>query len=139
MIIFNHGGEVMNLITRDPLLGSLFEDFYESRKQNYIMKSDIYEKDGKYVIETDIPGFKKDDVSIDYDDGYITITAKKEEVIEDDTNYIRRERHYGESTRSYYVGNINENEINAKFENGTLKIMVPKEEIKSSVKQIPIE
>lgn len=129
----------MNLITRDPLLGSLFEDFYESRKQNYIMKSDIYEKDGKYVIETDIPGFKKDDVSIDYDDGYITITAKKEEVIEDDTNYIRRERHYGESTRSYYVGNINENEINAKFENGTLKITVPKEEIKSSVKQIPIE
>lgn len=129
----------MNLITRDPIFGSLFDDFYEFKKSNSIMKSDIYEKDGKYVIETDIPGFKKDDVSIDYEDGYITITAKKEEVVEENANYIKRERHYGETTRSYYVGNIKEEEINAKFENGTLKISFPKEEEKSNVKQIPIE
>ncbi len=129
----------MNLITRDPLFGSLFDNINEFKLSNNMMKSDIYEKDGKYVIEADIPGFKKEDVSIDYDDGYITITAKQEEVIEDNTNYIRRERHYGETTRSYYVGDINEKEINAKFENGTLKVTFPKEEIKSSVKQIPIE
>lgn len=129
----------MNLITRDSIFGSLFDDFYEFKRFNNIMKTDIYEKDGKYVIEADIPGFKKEDVSIDYEDGYITITAKKEEVIEENANYIRRERYYGETTRNYYVGNINEKNINAKFEDGTLKITFPKEEEKSNVKQIPIK
>ena len=129
----------MNLITRDPFFGSIFDDFYDYKKANNIMKSDIYEKGNKYFIEVDVPGFQKEDVNIEFDDGYLTINAKREEVIEDDTNYIKRERHYGEFSRSYYVGNINEQDIKAKFEDGTLKITLPKEEVKSTLKQIAIE
>lgn len=127
----------MNLITRDPFFGNLFEDFGEVK--NNIIKSDIYEKDGNYVIEADIPGFKKDNVKIDYEDGYLTISAKKEEIVEENTNYIRKERYYGEFRRSYYIGDIEESEIKAKFDEGTLKISFPKEEIKEETKQIPIE
>lgn len=129
----------MNLITRDPFFGSLFDDFSDSRKQNSMMKTDIYEKDGNYVIEADVPGFKKENVKVDYEDGYLTITAKKEEIIEENKNYIRKERHYGEVSRSYYVGNVNESEIKAKFEDGTLVVTLPKEEDKETSKQIPIE
>lgn len=132
----------MNLITRDPFFGSLLEDLYDNRKNSIsnIMKSDIYEKDGSYVIETDVPGFKKEDVIVDYEDGYLTVIAKKEDVVESDTNYIRRERHYGEYRRSYYVGNISESKIKAKFEDGTLKITFPKEEEdKKTSKQIQID
>ena len=130
----------MNLITRDPFFGSLFDDFGELKIKNNTMKSDIYEKDGNYVIEVDIPGLKKDDVCVDYEDGYITITAKhEEEKKEDKKNYIKRERHYGEMTRNYYIGEIEENKIKAKFKDGILKLSFPKEDPKKALKQIPIE
>ena len=130
----------MNLITRDPFFGNLFDDFLDLKKHNTLMKSDIYEAEGNYVIEVDIPGFKKDEVKIDYDSGYITITARKEdEHDEEDKNYIKRERHYGELTRSYYIGDIDEKDIKAKFDNGILKLSFPKEELKSTSRLIPIE
>ncbi len=128
----------MNLITRDPFFGSIFDDFYDTKKSN-IMRTDIYEKEGNYVIEADVPGFKKENVKVDYEDGYLTITAKREEVKEENTNYIKKERYYGEFTRSYYVGNINEDDIKAKFEDGTLKVTFPKEDPNKNVKQIPID
>lgn len=129
----------MNLINRDSFWGNIFDDLYETKKSNSIMRTDIYEKDGNYIIEVDVPGFKKDDVKIDYEDGYLTISAKKEEVVEENTNYIRKERHYGEYSRSYYVGNIDESMIKAKFEDGTLNISFPKEDPNKNAKQIPIE
>jgi HSP20 family protein len=131
--------EYMNLITRDPFFGNLFDDLYDTKKSSNVMRTDIYEKDGNYVIEADVPGFKKENVKVDYEDGYLTITAKREEEIEENTNYIRKERHYGEFTRSYYVGNINEDDIKAKFEDGTLKVIFPKEDPNKNVKQIPID
>lgn len=130
----------MNLITRDSLFDSLFDSFYDNNKKGNMMKSDIYEKDDNYVIEMDVPGFKKDEVVVDYEDGYVTVTAKKnQEDKTEDKNYIRRERIYGEYTRSFYVGNINEEDIKAKFDDGMLKIKFPKENKDERIKQIPIE
>ena len=130
----------MNLITRDSLFDSLFDSFYDNNKKGNMMKSDIYEKDDNYVIEMDVPGFKKDEVVVDYEDGYVTVTAKKnQEDKTEDKNYIRRERVYGEYTRSFYVGNINEEDIKAKFDDGMLKIKFPKENKDEHIKQIPIE
>ncbi len=130
----------MNLITRDSLFDSLFDSFYDNNKKGNMMKSDIYEKDDNYVIEMDVPGFKKDEVVVDYEDGYVTVTAKKnQEDKTEDKNYIRRERVYGEYTRSFYVGNINEEDIKAKFDDGMLKIKFPKENKDERIKQIPIE
>lgn len=129
----------MNLITRDPFFGSLFDDFYEGKKVNNVMRTDIYEKEGNYIIDVDVPGFKKENVNVDFEDGYLTITAKREEITEENTSYLKKERHYGEFSRSYYVGNIDENEIKAKFEDGTLKITFPKEDPKKNVRQIIVE
>ena len=72
-----------------------------------------------------MPGFKKEDVTIDYNNGYLTVSAKKEKVVED-KNFVRRERYYGELKRSYYVGEIDESLIKANFEDGILKLVVPK-------------
>lgn len=130
----------MNLITRDSLFDTLFDNFYDNKKVGGIMKADIYEKDENYVIELDIPGFKKEEVNVDYEEGYVTITAKKEEEKKDEEkNYIKRERVYGEYSRSFYVGNIKEEDIKAKFEDGMLKLKFPKENQKENIKQIPIE
>ena len=118
----------MNLIPRKYFLDDFFDDF-ETSKANSVMKCDIYEKDGNYNIEIDIPGFEKKDVTLECKDGYLTVTAKREHNEDtSDKNYIRKERSYGEYSRSFYLGDINTDLINAKFNNGTLLISVPKEE-----------
>ena len=122
-------------------LDDIFDDFISSRKEQY-MKCDIYEKGGNYHIEMDIPGFKKDEISVETKDGYLTITAeKKDEVNEDDKekNYIRRERTYGKYQRSFYLGDLDEENIDASFENGMLKIEVPKKAEVDSKKVIEIK
>ena len=117
----------MSLIPRKYYLEDFFEDFANSNET--VMKCDIYEKDGKCNIEIDVPGFVKKDINIECKNGYLTITAKKEEKHDDnDKNYIRKERSYGEYSRSFYVGDVDTSLINAKFNNGTLCITVPKEE-----------
>ena len=93
------------------------------------MKCDIYEKDNTYHVEMDLPGFKKEEIKIECNKGNLNITAEKEEndeVKDEDKKYIRRERSYGKYSRSFYLGEINEEEIEAKFDNGTLKISIPK-------------
>ena len=118
----------MSLIPRKYYLDDFFDDFVSSKDVS-VMKCDIYEKDGKCNIEVDVPGFDKKDINVECKNGYLTITAKKEETEEDsDKNYIRKERSYGEYSRSFYVGDVDANLINAKFNNGTLCITVPKEE-----------
>ena len=93
------------------------------------MKCDIYEKDNVYYLEMDIPGFDKENVNIEIDDNdYLTITAEvnNEEIDDDDKNYIRRERNYGKYQRSFYVGAIDKDRIEASFDKGILKIVMPK-------------
>ncbi len=126
-------------------LDDVFDDFmFPTMKDRDFgkMKCDIYEKDGIYHLEMDIPGFDKKDVNIEIDDNdYLTITAEKSDNSEDkDKNYIRQERSYGKYQRSFYLGDVDKEKIDAKFENGILKITMPKkEEVKSSKKTIEIQ
>lgn len=127
----------MNIIPKSFYLDDIFDNFDSTRNNN--MKCDIYEKDGDYHIEIDIPGFDKKDIKVECDNGYLTVTAKKDEEVEDKSkNYIRRERSYGKYQRSFYIGDMDSNEIRAKFKHGMLKIIVPKVETKETKKHIEI-
>ena len=131
----------MALIPRFMLNDSAFDDFmFPTIKESDFgkMKCDIYEKEGVFYLEMDIPGFKKSDVDIQIDDNdYLTIVAEKSSSNEeiDDRNYIRKERTYGKYQRSFYVGNIDKNAIEASFENGILKVIMPKKEAEKSLTQ----
>ena len=121
-----------------------FNDFFddlEPKKGNKMMRCDIYEKNNKYNIELDIPGFDKDDIEISLDNGYLKIAAEKKfDENSSDKKYIHRERHmYQKCDREFYVGNIDEDDIKAEFKNGTLMISVPKEESKNNKRLINID
>ena len=127
-------------------LDGVFDDFFTPARGDEMskMRCDIYEKDGIYTMEMDIPGFNREDVKIEVDDNdYLTITAEKstENNEEDnDKNYVRKERSYGKYQRSFYVGDIDKENIDASFENGILKVTMPKkEEEKSSKKTIEVK
>lgn len=122
-------------------LDDFFDDFVPMPKMpKNEMKCDIYEKGGKVHIELDVPGFNKEDVKVDLDDGILTIAATKHEDKEEkEKNYYRKERSFGSFKRQFNVGNVKENEIDAKFYNGVLKISFPKEEQKQSKKFIAIK
>ena len=138
---------VPRIIQNRSYLGDMFDNFmFPSDRVNSIcsMKCDIYEKDSVYYLEMDIPGFDKEDINIEINDNdYVTITALKsdEKISEDDNkNYIHRERSYCKNIRSFYVGGIDKERIEANFVNGTLKVSMPKkEEVKSSTKTIEIK
>ena len=133
----------MSLLPSKFYLDDFFDDFapIEMPKMPRMeMKCDIYEKAGRVNIEMDTPGFKKEDIKIDVEDGILTIEAtKKEETEEKDKKYVRKERVYGSYKRQFSVGNIKEEDINAKFNEGVLKISFPKEEQKQSKKFIEIK
>ena len=97
-----------------------------------LMKTDIKETESGFELTVDLPGFKKENVTAELKDGYLTINAEtKNETSETDKEgrFIRKERFSGKCTRSYYVGeDVTENDIKAKFEDGLLKIDVPKKE-----------
>ena len=115
----------------------LFEDFFddpffkEERHPHHmpLMKTDVRENENSYIIDVDLPGFKKEDIKIDVENGYLNINAKTDSSKneEEKGQYIRRERYTGECSRSFYIGeDIEDEEIQAKFENGILCIEVPK-------------
>ena len=108
---------------------SLLDDYEDSRFKKS-MKCDIFEKDGNYNVVMDIPGFKKEDINIECDNGVIKISCEKkeEENEEDDKKYIRKERVYEKCERSFNFGDIKEDEIEAEFTDGTLKLVIPKQE-----------
>ena len=129
----------MSLLPGRFYLDDIFNDF-EPEKKLMNMNCDIYEKDGIYNIEMDIPGFDKKDVKIEVEDGYLTVSAKKSEKHEDkDKHYIKKERFYGSCKRSFYIGDVNNEEITAKFEDGILHIEVPKENKENGKKYIDIK
>ena len=120
-----------------------FLDEMEPKKVDKMMKCDIYEENNMYHILMDAPGFKKEDIKIEAEDGNIIITAEKNENSkEEDKNkkYLRRERHFHSRTqRAFYLGDIDEDNIKATFDNGVLKVTVPKKQIESNRKLIDIE
>ena len=126
----------------------LFDDFFDDdffpKKEKNLMKTDIREKKGKYIIDMDLPGFEKENIKISLENGYLNISAKVNKNEKDsDEKFVRRERFYGECSRSFYIGeDVKENEINASFKNGTLMIEIPKKELEDqtkNVKQIEIK
>ena len=107
---------------------------YGHRAKN-VMNTDVKETEDGYELEMDLPGFKKDELHLELNDGYLTISAEKGlDKDEKDKNdkYIRRERYAGSMSRSFYVGeNMKEEDIHAKYENGILTLDVPKEQKKA--------
>ena len=93
------------------------------------MRTDVKETEKAYELAVDMPGFDKKDITVELKDGYLTVSASKQEK-EEDGKYVRRERSYS-CSRSYYVGDgVTENDVKAKYNNGTLNLFVPKKEIK---------
>ncbi len=131
----------MSLLPGKFYLDDFFDDFAPMPKMPRMdMKCDIYEKGGNVHIELDVPGFDKNDIKLDVDDGILTVEATRENEKEDeDKNYYRKERVFGSFKRQFTVGNIKEDEISAKFNNGVLKISFPKEEKKETKKFIEIK
>lgn len=108
----------------------LFDRNY-SREKEY-MKTDIFESNNKYLIEIDLPGIKKENIKINYENGYLTITATKTTLTSNPNTYIRRERFYGEIKRSFYIGIKKETDIKATHKEGILQISFPKEDLQKN-------
>ena len=110
---------------RDPLYG---------KHAKNLMKTDIKELDGHYEMDVDLPGFRKEDVNIELKDGYLTISALKD-LQKDEKDkagrYIRQERYSGQCSRSFYVGEIRAEDIKAKYEDGILRLSLPKQDQKA--------
>ena len=99
-----------------------------------MMKTDVKETDKGYEVAIDLPGFKKDEVTIQLKDGYLNISAAKgldKDEKDKKDKYIRKERYAGSMSRSFYVGDISENDIHAKYEDGILILDIPKEDTKT--------
>lgn len=124
---------------------NLFDDFFNFPSGSFaadsmdLMKTDVKENEGNYEITMNVPGVKKEDVKAELKQGYLTIHASSEtssEEKDEDGRYIRRERHTGSCSRSFYVGEeITEEDIKARFEDGTLKMTIPKKEQKPAVEK----
>ena len=125
---------------------SLFDDMFDFDKEinrmnralygkhsRNMMKTDVRETENSYELDIDLPGFKKDEINVQLDNGYLSISAAKgldKDEEKKNSKYIRRERYAGAMSRSFYVGdNLTQQDIKAKFENGILKISVPKKDV----------
>ena len=137
-----------NFFDDDFYMPSVFgknDPLYGKHAKN-VMKTDVKETDNSYEVDIDLPGFKKDEIEAKLENGYLTISAAKgldkEEKDEKDGKYIRKERYSGAMSRSFYVGDeLKQEDIKAKYQDGILKLSVPKEEPKKveTTKHIAIE
>ena len=106
---------------RDPLYG---------KHAKNLMKTDVRETENSYELDVDLPGFKKDEIQVDLKDGYLTIQASKgldKDEQDKKGRYIRQERYVGSCSRSFYVGDVEPQDISAKYEDGILKLSMPKQ------------
>lgn len=131
----------------EDLFDSFFEDFarptrnvarYNAPAAN-VMRTDVKETDTGYELDVDLPGYKKENVQVELKDGCLTVTAKtaqSKDEKDENGRYIRRERYSGTCSRAFYVGDdIEQNDIKAKFEDGILKLSVPKKDAKPKVEE----
>lgn len=139
---------LMPSLFRDNLLDDFFDvpsfpgfpkySGFGNSTQN-IMHTDVKEKQSGYELSMDLPGFKKEDVKAELKEGYLIVSAatnSSNDTKDDDGKYIRRERYSGSCSRSFYVGEqITQEDIKAKFEDGVLKIEIPKIEAKPAVEE----
>lgn len=136
----NDGGLLRNGF--DDFFGNFFGDDFLSPAlfNNGSFRVDLKEDTDSYTVEADLPGVKKEDIALDYDNNYLTISAKRDETVEDNKDsYVRKEKYYGEFRRSFYVDNVDENNVSASFTDGVLKINLPKKEKGIQKKRIEIQ
>ena len=123
----------------------LFDDFFTGNTTSDVMKTDIVEKDGNYELCMELAGVKKEDIQMELKDGYLKVSANhgsSKEDKDDQGRVVRKERVSGSYSRSFYVGeNVRQEDVKATFDNGELKITVPKDAPKQveENKFIPIE
>lgn len=111
---------------------SVFDDFFNrpffySKRQ--IMRTDLREEENHYLLDIELPGLNKEDIKLSLEDGYLTVGVEKEDdkdQKDDQGRFIRRERFYGSCSRRFYVGSVNEADIQAEYKDGILTINVPK-------------
>ncbi len=114
----------------DDFLSDFFNDDFFSpvSMESNQFNADVRETANEYLVCAELPGVKKEDISLDFNNNQLTILAKREEFHDESKdNYIRKERSYGQFSRSLYFDNVDKKNIAAKFENGELKIILPKE------------
>ena len=121
-----------------PSFGREFEDVDKKlygKHAAHVMKTDVHEQDNAYDVDIDLPGFKKDEINLSLDNGYLTISAAKgldKDEKDKKGKVIRMERYSGSMQRSFYVGEqLTEEDIKAKFENGVLRLCIPKKDAKA--------
>ncbi len=121
----------------DDTIGDFFKPLFWD-DENDAMRTDIKDSGDNYEMEIEMPGFDKNDITISLENGYLSVCAKKDDA-EKESNYIKRERTVS-CSRSYYVGELAEDDIKAKYENGVLKLNFPKQQEKlPEKKRIAIE
>ncbi len=130
----------MSLLPEKFYLDDFFDDLVPMTKMtNFDMKCDVYEKGGNVHIELEVPGYDKNDIKLDVENGVLTIEGHTKSENEDkDRNYYRKERVSGSFRRKFTIGDVNEKDIDASFNNGVLKVAFPKEHKKESKKYIQI-
>ena len=127
----------------DDWMDSVEEEFFGRKNPLYgkhaknMMKTDVRETEKSYELDIDLPGFKKDEISAVLEDGYLTVSASKgldKDEKDKKGNYIRKERYAGAMSRSFFVGNgVTEDEVKAKYEDGILRLSIPKKSENPSV------
>ena len=115
------------------MMPQVSSELYGKHARN-LMKTDVRESEKSYELDIDLPGFSKDEITVQLENGYLSISAAKgldKDQENKDGKYIRRERYAGSMSRTFYVGDqLTEQDIQAKFENGILQLTVPKKEAK---------
>ncbi|MBQ1531064.1 MAG: Hsp20/alpha crystallin family protein [Solobacterium sp.] len=121
---------------RNDLFDSFFDDMFPTFNTASVMRTDIREKDGNYLLDIDLPGYKKEDIKISLYNGNLTIQAEHNDSKEEKDakgNVIRQERYSGTCSRTFYVGeSIRESDIHAGYENGILTLQIPTEQKKEA-------
>ena len=135
---------------------NLFDDFFDDafdkrffgehnplygKHAKNLMKTDVRETEDSYELDIDLPGFKKDEINVDLKDGYLTISAAKgldKDEKDKKGKYIRQERYAGACSRSFYVGDVEPKDVSASYEDGILKLSMPKQAKKELPKSTSI-
>ena len=123
----------------NPFLDSFFEPAQNRKNETpSIMDVDILETENEYELEADLPGFNKEDVSVEFEKGYLTISAHKEKKTIEGAKQVYSERAYGKLRRRFYFGEIEDDKITANYDNGVMKVVLPKRVEKNTSRSIAI-
>ena len=132
--------ERASLLNIDSIFNDFFNDSFIGFAGTNSIRADIKETEKEFIIDAEIPGANKEDIKLDLRDDRLTISVERnEETKEERDNYIRKERIFGSCSRSFYVENVKQEDVTAKYENGILSVVLPKSETKKINSSIDIQ